>query len=246
MKLFRKGNLIVLGLCLPYTGPADSPAEPAGEKLAEHLRQLVPTRRTMKRGEMRIRFADGHRERHPVLVHLVPGNTTWTNIFESLQPGDEPSVRLTIVRHPEQDNEYLVSTAPKGDSPFGPPQRVTDITYPFLDSDFWLAELGFDFLYWPEHRIIDRERKRYRLCDVLECTRPVDDPSGYARVLAWVDVEHRVVIHAEAYDAAGERLKEYYIGSLREVDGRIQVSEIEMVNYRRDSKTTIRFSVIEY
>lgn len=243
-------RIILVGLTalvVSGSGASGDPAEQAGERLALELRQLIPVEPLLKRGELQIRHAEGSREAKTVMIQILPGRDgSWTNILETVMKGNQESSRLTIVHHPDRPNEYLLSKTPNAQTPFPPPAVVTDKSTAFAGSDFSLQDLGYEFLHWPGQRLLRQERRRYRLCDVLESRRPGPIDGGYARVVSWVDVESRGILRAEAYGADDKKLKEFSVGRLRQVASGIEVSEVYTVNYETDTKTTLRFRFIEY
>jgi hypothetical protein len=60
---------------------------------------------------------------------------------------------------------------------------------PFTGSDFWIADLGLDFLHWPKQRLLRKEMRHSKSCEVLESVNPQSVPGGYARVVSWIMIE---------------------------------------------------------
>jgi len=56
-------------------------------------------------------------------------------------------------------------------------------------SDFWIADFGLEFLFWPEQKILKKEFHNNCACVVLESTNPSSRTNGYARVVSWIDEE---------------------------------------------------------
>ena len=90
---------------------------------------------------------------------------------------------------------------------------------PFAGSDFWLADLGLEFLNWPTQRLLRKEIRRGQSCAVLESVNPHPAPGAYSRVVSWIDIETDGIINAEAYDSKGKLLKEFAVTSLKKVRG---------------------------
>ena len=59
-------------------------------------------------------------------------------------------------------------------------------TLPFAGSDFWLTDLGLEFLDWPEQLLTRREIKRSNACSVLESRNPSPPSDGYSRIVSWI------------------------------------------------------------
>jgi hypothetical protein len=113
---------------------------------------------------------------------------------------------------------------------------------PFAGSDFSIADLGLDFLHWPEQNLIKKEPRRTRLCNVLESVNPQPVPGAYSRVVSWLDIQStNGIIFAEAYDFQGKKLKQFIPKKV--IHG--QLAEIEIDNVQTDSRTTVDFDVNE-
>ena len=70
-----------------------------------------------------------------------------------------------------------------------------------------LADLGLEFLHWPQQRVLRYEMRRSKSCEVLESLNPQPVPGGYARVVSWVITESpHGIVHAAAYAAGRARI----------------------------------------
>ena len=114
---------------------------------------------------------------------------------------------------------------------------------PFANSDFWLADLGLEFLHWPAQKILHGDTARGRLCKVLESTNPNPSPNGYSRVDSWVDNETPGILHAEAYDANGKLLKVFDPKSFKKVNGQWELQDMEIRNVQTGSRTRLEFDL---
>lgn len=114
----------------------------------------------------------------------------------------------------------------------------------FAGSDFSEGDLGLEFLDWPEQKILKQyEMRRGRSCKVLESMNPNPLPNGYSRVVSWIDNETLGIVQAEAYDANGQLLKEFYPKDFKKVNGQWQVGEMEMLNDQTGSRSWIKFDL---
>jgi hypothetical protein len=111
---------------------------------------------------------------------------------------------------------------------------------PFAASDFWVADLGLEFLHWPRQLLLRKEMRKSRPCSVLESTNP-QPATGYSRVVSWIDIESTGILHADAYDAKGNLLKQFDPTELQKVGSERQVREIEMRNRQTGSRSAIEF-----
>ena len=115
---------------------------------------------------------------------------------------------------------------------------------PFAGSDFWVADLGLEFLHWPHQRLLKKEMRHSKSCDVLESVNPAPVPGGYARVVSWIIIESpHGIVHADAYDAGGELLKRFDPTALEKVQGEYQLEEMEIRNRKTDTRTWIKFNL---
>src|SRR6185503_9984256 len=119
------------------------------------------------------------------------------------------------------------------------------LTQAFAGSDFWLMDLGLEFLYWPQQRALRAEMMRSRPCRVLESVTPQPSPGSYARVLSWIDNESGGVLQAEAYDRQGKLLKKFSLGRIREVRGQWRLQEMRIRNAQTRQQTELKFDLKE-
>jgi hypothetical protein len=115
---------------------------------------------------------------------------------------------------------------------------------PFAGSDFWVADLGLEFLRWSNQRVLKYEMRHGKSCKVLESVNPQPVPGGYARVVSWVMIESpHGIVHADAYDAKDELLKRFDPKSLEKVQGEYQLEEMEMRSRKTGTQTVIKFEL---
>ena len=114
---------------------------------------------------------------------------------------------------------------------------------PFAGSDFWLADLGLEFLHWPEQRMIKKEMSRSQFCKVIESINPQPATNAYSKVISWIDHDSGGIVHAEAYDAKGELLKIFEPKEIEKVNGQWQLREMQIRNVQTKSRTRIEFDL---
>ncbi|MHB9007696.1 MAG: outer membrane lipoprotein-sorting protein [Limisphaerales bacterium] len=213
-----------------------------GEELVRELRELRPIEGG---GMLRLRNPDGKwTAAIPVKVGVDETAGSWTANYEAFGPDGRVSETLAIMHETGKPRVYLHAAATGG------PRRLTgdEASVPFAGSEFWLSDLGLEFLQWPEHRVVKREMRKGRSCRVVESINPNPGQGGYARVLSWVDVEHRGILRAEAYDADRRLVKEFSIGSFKKVPGedgesRWQLKSMEIRNEQSDARTRLAFDL---
>ena len=116
----------------------------------------------------------------------------------------------------------------------------------FAGTDFWIADLGRDFLYWPRQRVLrdyKRKMRRGQACRVLESINPHGSDQGYCRVLSWIERQHNGLVLAEFYDSAGKKIKEFRPKVFKKVDGRMVPRELLMLNKGENSRTSLLLDV---
>ena len=114
---------------------------------------------------------------------------------------------------------------------------------PFAGSDFWLADLGLEFLHWPGQRLLKKEMRRGQSCNVLESVDTQPAAGGYSRVVSWLDIDTGGIVHAEAYGAQNNLLKEFDPKEFKKVNGRWELREMEIRNVKERSSTRLEFNL---
>lgn len=223
-----------------------TPAEAEGRLLAAELRSQRPEEPLSSGGVLRTRDPYGKwREAIPVRLEITPRAEYWQTRYLALGPGQDPIETLTVT-HAEgaptrYDHSRALGTA------VGASDAVTltgdAASIPFAGSEFWLSDLGLEFLDWPGQRVVRSEMRKGRSCKVLESLNPNPSSTNYARVLSWIDIEHRGILRAEGYDRERRLLKEFSIGSFKKVQGRWQLKSMEIRNEETDARTRIEFDL---
>ncbi len=251
-KAFALGLVFLCGLS--SLGAAKSelrppPLEPAEGRrqagiLISNLLSQKPTENASNVLTIKIRDADDHQREVPVRFEVILTSTNFLNTYQTLSPPQQPgSMKLTILHNGEEPNSYWLSepvdAAPKQ-------LDAAQIMRPFAGSDFWIADLGLEFLHWPQQRVLTKEMRKNVFCDRLESTDPHPPPGGYSRVVSWVGAnrpDQLIIVHADAYDARGKLLKEFDPKKVEKVDGAWQLQEMEIRNRQTGSRTRIEFDL---
>ncbi len=218
-----------------------------GRALAREIRSAPPPESLDVSGLIRVRKEDGRRSVQPFHYRVVTGEKTWQHIYETVAVGSHPSELLVITHHDDSPPAYHLTR--QGGRPSDPVQHL-DIRgdaamIPFAGSDFWLADLGLEFLHWPEQRIDRNTRlsmRKGRSCRVLESVNPKIGAAGYTRVRSWVDIKTRGIIIAEAYGANNRLMKEFEIGGFTKVDQNWVLKNMEIRDLISDTRTILEFN----
>jgi hypothetical protein len=217
-----------------------------GRALAAELLSSRPPENVEIQGQIRIRDAQGRRSRMPFRYQVILEPQEWRSIYEIDGTGTVPAERLVVIHAEDRPTRYLLS---RTNAPMSLPSEPALLTgdramIPFAQSDFWLADLGLEFLHWPTQRLIDDtkvKRRKGRVCRILESENPTPGARGYSRVVSWIDNETRKPIFAEAYDNRGRLVKEFEIGGLTKVNDRWELKDMEMRSGLTDSQTVLEF-----
>ncbi len=221
-------------------------AEAQGRALVADLLGRKPELVT-NTGVLRIRGADRQQREVQVKFQVseVPGGIV--TVYEAMgTAGTEGGSKLTIVHSDRAASTYSLVEAASGP---GGEAKVRELSgdatmISFAGSDFWVADLGMEFLHWPKQMLLRREMRRSRPCEVLESSRS-PALTGYSRIVSWIDVESAGILHADAYDAKGSLLKQFDPTELQKVGSERQVREIEMRNRQTGSRSAIEFHLGE-
>ena len=213
--------------------------------IAQLLAQRPPLGATTNHCLLSVRPARGQGPRHtiPVRVSEVVTEDDWTSIYESATTNQSPRARLVIHRRTNQANEYLLAEAATNENLAAVQRNLTGgaTMIPFAGTDFWVAELGLEFLHWPGQRLLKKEMTRGQSCNVLESVAPATQTNGYVRVKAWLDIDTGGVVYAEAYDTQANLVKEFAPKGLKKVAGGWEVEEVEIINRQTGSRTRMQF-----
>ncbi len=215
-----------------------------GVALVREVLKRMPPENTQILGLLKIRAGDGPIMEIPtkMTIHTTP--ESWEDIYETQPAGDRAGEVLVIRHQGTQPNEYLHGRyAHRGEQPRLEKIGGKELFQPLAGSDFFLADLGLEFLHWPTQRIVKKEMRKSRSCRVVESVNPNPEAGTYARVLSWIDFETSNLIMAEGYDSKNRLLKEFSIRKISRTEGKAQLKEIEMRNDQTDSRTRLEFNL---
>jgi hypothetical protein len=222
-----------------------------GRALVDQLLAQHPTKNFAATGTLEVRDGDGRTTEFPVTFKTIVTNANWKSVYQA----DEASgtCLLTIVHADGQPDVYYYTHPGPARDPLngGRPDLAShfsklspqQVAVPFAGSDFWLADLGLEFLHWPEQKLLRKEIKRGRGCNVLESTNPDPSANDYSRVVSWIDSETGGIVQAKAYVAKNQLLKEFYPKDFKKVDGEWQVGTMEMDNDQTGSRSRLKFDL---
>ncbi len=238
---------VFLALVLRSTFAADPAAfidKGEGKELVADVLSRRPPENTQVLGLLKIRSADGPITEIPTQMTVKISPEFWEDIYQTQPVGDRAGEVLVIRHHGTQPNQYLFARYAKRDEkPKVEPLDPAKLFQPFAGSDFFLSDLGLEFLHWPSQKIVKKEMRRSRSCRVVESINPKPVAGAYSRVLSWIDFETSNLIMAQGYDANNRLLKEFSIKKISRNEGKAQLKEIEMRNDQTDSRTRLEFNL---
>lgn len=213
-----------------------------GSRLAAQLRASPPAEEMNLKGKLNLREGSGPIREVPFQFRTVITTTNWMAVYRAQGLGTNPPAHppLAVVHVTGQPNSYWQAASGDQES-WSPLAEGEAYEKPFAGSDFSIQDLGLEFLHWPKQRLIRTEMRKSRSCNVLESTNPRAQGQGYSRVISWLDVESGGLLMAEAYDRHDKLLKEFSVNSMKKVDQRWQVQQMEIRNVQRRSRTRLEF-----
>jgi hypothetical protein len=182
----------------------------------------------------------------PIKYAVKAGPDSWRGIYEAKATSRSAAENLTIVFRGNQPNEYILTRLNASLQPVGEPAILAGAQAytPFARSDYFLADLGLEFLHWPEQRLVRDAKitmRSGRPCKVLESANPAASGAAYTRVVSWIDSEYGFPIYAEAFGADGRKFKVFFLKGFKKVNGRWEPKELVIRNERTDSQTSLEF-----
>jgi len=227
----------------PIVGEPIVPSDPdaAGRELAAQLRSLRPVESMTNTATLSVYSRRKLLRKEPLEIVIWAGSTNWSTTYR-LNPGASNQTELCITRSNAGATQYRLRSTEGGAVRESTPSGA-ELMVPFGDSEFWLADLGMEFLQWPTQRLLRKEIRRSQSCDKLESLAPDVRSSGYLRVVGWYDIDTGGPVIVEAYDSAGKMVKEFKPNDFKKVDGQWQVEEVEISNIRARTSSTIHFDL---
>jgi hypothetical protein len=258
-RLFRLslllGALFAVAAMDPPSQPATLPPEQAakeGRELVDEMLSQQPDANAVT-GIMAIRKLGPHGSYTEVGIRFqtIVTPTNYASLYQATRSNQVQNI--TIVHTPGQPNLYFSGANPFIDksavSNTLPLTALPGVLFseqtlaPFSGSDFSIADLGLEFLHWPDQKLLQKDMKRGRACRILESTNPHPTAGDYAKVKSWVDNESHGILLAQAFDANGNQVKQFAPqGFSKDKDKQWQLEGME-ISTGDKSKTIIKFNI---
>lgn len=188
-------------------------------------------------GQERVRETTGQ-------TKLISGTTDNMRLVTFLSPSDVKGTKTLLIEHTGKDDDiwiYLPAlkkvrrlvSSNKKDS--------------FVGTDFSYGDvIGHRPEQW-KHKLLKEEKIDGKDCYVIESTpinKEIEENSGYAKRIGWIEKESFVAIKGESYDVKGQLLKKFSAKSLQKVDeknSKWQPMYLEAENVQSGHKTVLEF-----
>lgn len=217
-------------------------AEPAvpdetGNTLLTQVISRLPQERLTVSGQLHVRRLGGI----PVAnlrftMQLDWGSSPARTVYTISNLDGTPIEQLTLTRYPGGSSETQYSTGNPLVSRDLPP-----LSEPIQGTDMSWTDLTLDFLWWPRCVPVGEDDIRGRKTFVVDLYPPADSPDSiYSRVRAWIDQKEFILLRAQGYDATDTLTRELWIKSLKKIDERWMIKDLEVQQYPVEHRTKLR------
>ncbi len=216
-----------------------------GQRLANEMRQTQLLNYERISGTLRTKGRRGKRTSVALTLQTAVVDGQWQSIFRTVNPQTSTINELTIVRGPDQAPRYFSAEGQNGSLDNGVELSREEVMTPFSASEFWVADLGLEFFYWPSQVILKNAKIKMRKgisCYVLESRSEQSDGIGYSRVRSWISRDHGGLIYAEAYGDDGKRIKTFEVSDVEKIDGEWKLKELRIRNEKARATTELEFN----
>lgn len=214
-------------------------------EMVQTVRSHVPTQPIVSQGTLIIRAPKVKTRYVPIRFGVIPVDSrSWESVYETaLETGTQE--RLLIRFSVDKPNEYTLSRKAEGEKEWTELKLKggVDTAISFAGTDFWICDLGLEFLQWPQQSMLKREMRKGRACRVLESIPTEWTDPVYARVVSWVDNETDGIVMAQAFNEKRKRVKEFEVQSFKKVEGVWQLKRMTIYNNLTDSRTTLEIDL---
>lgn len=241
-------RILLACACLLFHSPQGLKADPIqeGQSLAAELRDLQIGIPGDISATLKIRKRDGKRVEQQVQKQSIQTETGWNDLF-CLSTQDPSEKEWLLIRHQTgKSPSYQLANSeslPASNEDYQP-LEADQTMRPVGNSDFWVADLGLDFLHWPDQRIVPSRitMRKGIACKVLESARPTQTKNGYYKVRSWISSEYGGVVYAEAFDITDKKIKIFEVKDLEKIDKQWYLKELKIHNLRDRSTSTLEFN----
>ncbi|TFH41984.1 MAG: outer membrane lipoprotein-sorting protein [Lysobacterales bacterium] len=242
---------VLLLACATVSMPCRSGAEPvssetpfpSAQQLLQDVRASLPREPLRISGELLVRRRHGlDSRRYGFEAELRLGDSPASaqyRIFDDR--GVELEALTAALRLAEApDLAYTAGGVAAEAPPLSAAIQSTDLT--------WM-DLTLSFLWWHGGTVLREEEIKGRACYVVELPAPGGSVtvggSGYAGVWLWVDAELHMLLQAEGREAQGQPLRRLWIKSLKKIDDRWMIKDMEVEKFPTTQRTKLHVREVE-
>ena len=219
-----------------FDAPDEGSAAPAsGEELLAQCAARMPAERILLSGHLNMRKAYGVSLREFDFAVEADLGSSPARFRYDLSAGGSNLLSVAAVRDPARG---LVLSRPDGAPAPAPADAV-------LGTDVSWFDVGVDFVWWREPRLVGTDRLKGRTCDLLEVTPPEPTPDC-ARARLWIDRDQKVVMQAVQLDAAGRERRRLWIRAVQKVEGRWVFKDLEVETRGTGHRTRLHFESVRF
>lgn len=206
-----------------------------GEDLALSIRNSIPSENISINASMEVTLKNRKRLKTALTIETkLLGKDEFLTIYKTKL--EKNFTTWEIRRKKGHPNKYNIEQA-KNDT-----EKKQNLYIELAGSSFTLADFGLEFLHWPNQKTIRKQRRKSRLCNVLESKPSKAIKVEYSRVLSWVDEKSGAILAADFFDLNGEILKRFSVKGLTKKNGQWQVDEIEMRHLKDGTKSRLKLN----
>ncbi|MDB6026126.1 MAG: hypothetical protein JWM68_2349 [Verrucomicrobiales bacterium] len=247
---FKAAAFIAIALLAATSPSANAVAltsNAAGQELAAQLRNAPPSQGSEVSGVLKITFGT-NRVEIPVRAQAITEDDKWKTIYTTSSVKNIPAMQIVVIHSSNAPNQYSYARATDTNSVFQKPIVINSqvaAETSLAGSDFTIADLGMDFLHWPEQIRLTATPRLGRDCYLLESRNPA--AKEMVRVKSWIDKESEGVglLVAEGYNAKDEKVKVFSLSgsSFKKVNGRMQLEKMTIRSPKKSSETVLQFDL---
>ena len=219
----------------------------AGQALAEQIRNALPEENSQLSGTLIIRV-EGQTKNVPVVFRVVLQDGGCETVYDTAATTNTGAEKLIVIHRTNAPVEYLYARAPEPSAPLTKPAPISPAeaaNTPLAGSDFSAADLGLDFLHWPQQRQFKSEMRLGQMCYVLESRDP--DAKSIVHVKSYIDKESNGLLIAEGFDDTEHLVKEFSLhgSSFKKVNGHWRLEKMGIRDYKKHSRTELKFDIVD-
>jgi hypothetical protein len=243
MKGLQHGVLcLAVMLAARYAAAAETaefePLQRAGAVL-ELARSRLPRIPLRIRGTLAVKAENNFtRFEYPVTMQLDWGRqrAEYALLDEAGRPAKTMQVHYPASGRPE----FTFFTGPAKT-----PAELPDLLAPIEETDLSWSDLSLAFLWWPNARLIDYDRKRGFNAYLLEIPAPKNDgPIGKVRL--WIHQQTGLLLETALYDRQDDLIKRLRVVSIKKLEnGLSMVKDLEMIRPLTEARTRLRVDEVE-